>query len=266
MDSGISELNNFTQVPLFYGSKMPAIPWKKWVNKMPPEALQKYWFPKGIKRNKAILLSNNLAVLDFDNEEKYLIWKENNPSLANTLTVKTKRGYHCYFFVELGVFSVIGEDGIDIKTNGLVLLPPSRHEDGIYYEFINDNEIITVPDMDGLSVDFRVREYRVESNGILDGQAHESPIDRCVAATNLIEEISKLTKLIPYRNHFKAKCPFHNDKNPSLYVWHDHFFCYGDGCWANHKRDIVDLVMRQEGISIKEAIELILGEDDGRIT
>ena len=34
---------------------------------------------------------------------------------------------------------------------------------------------------------------------------------------------------IDVNRHGKALCPFHNDRNPSLFVDDDHYHCYGCG-------------------------------------
>ncbi len=46
-----------------------------------------------------------------------------------------------------------------------------------------------------------------------------------------------------------ARCPFHPDKNPSLYVANDHFYCFGCG----EHGDVIDFTAKHFGISGKNA-------------
>jgi hypothetical protein len=55
----------------------------------------------------------------------------------------------------------------------------------------------------------------------------------------------------PDRNR-KHCCPFHgggDERTPSLYVYHDHFHCYGCGEHGN----VLDWVMKRHDISVVEA-------------
>jgi len=75
-------------------------------------------------------------VLDFDLLELYQTWAAENPHLTGTLpTVKTGRGYHVYF--RSNYTKSVKLDGIDLKATGYVVAPPSVHESGVIYEWIN---------------------------------------------------------------------------------------------------------------------------------
>jgi CHC2 zinc finger len=64
-------------------------------------------------------------------------------------------------------------------------------------------------------------------------KAREYPIG------NLIESKRNMTK-----------CPFHTDKTASMYLKNNFFHCFG--CGANG--DTIDLLMRRDGLSFKEAV------------
>lgn len=55
-------------------------------------------------------------------------------------------------------------------------------------------------------------------------------------------------------------CPFHDDRNPSMKIYDDHFHCFG--CQVHG--DVIDFVSRLFGITLKEAIEKM--ENDFGIT
>ena len=79
--------------------------WKKKMNGLP-----KGW-PSITKENaKSYIKSSSkcvgiitgkvsgISVIDFDNEESYRIYKERFPKeFSEVITIKTKKGYHCYF-------------------------------------------------------------------------------------------------------------------------------------------------------------------------
>lgn len=46
-------------------------------------------------------------------------------------------------------------------------------------------------------------------------------------------------------------CPFHNDSNPSLNLYDDHFYCFGCG----EHGDVIDFVGKVFSLSPKEAAE-----------
>lgn len=48
-----------------------------------------------------------------------------------------------------------------------------------------------------------------------------------------------------------AKCPFHNDKTPSMDIRKNFYFCYGCGAHGNS----IDMVMKTQNLSFKEAIQ-----------
>ena len=52
-------------------------------------------------------------------------------------------------------------------------------------------------------------------------------------------------------NHQKALCPFHDDKNPSMWIKKNFYYCFS--CSANG--DVIDFVMRRDGLSFQEAVK-----------
>lgn len=61
---------------------------------------------------------------------------------------------------------------------------------------------------------------------------------------------------IEINRHGKALCPFHNDRNPSLYVADDHYHCYACGAHG----DVIDFTAKLFGLSLKEAAEKLMAD------
>ncbi len=72
---------------------------------------------------------------------------------------------------------------------------------------------------------------------------------------NIVDVVSSYIDLKKYGSGFKAVCPFHDDKNPSLTVSRskNYYHCFSCGAGG----DIFTFVQEIEGISFSEAIESI---------
>ena len=56
------------------------------------------------------------------------------------------------------------------------------------------------------------------------------------------------------------RCPFHEEKTPSMKIYPDGFYCFGCGAHG----DQVDFVRTMEGCSFREAAAMLGGHDDPR--
>lgn len=73
---------------------------------------------------------------------------------------------------------------------------------------------------------------------------------------SLIEKVvGHYLELIPTGDEYKAICPFHNEKTPSLSVVpsKEMFYCFGCGAGG----DVIDFVKKKEGVDFKEALQII---------
>src|SRR5687768_3932956 len=120
-------------IPCHAGTKVPAVPWKEWQTKMPPEELIRQWFRKAC--NLAIV-TTGLVVFDCDDPDKKDLVIEKCGETSHML--KTPRGgIHLGYRRRKGVelrnrVKIKGMD-IDIRTNGgLEMIPDSETEDGRY--------------------------------------------------------------------------------------------------------------------------------------
>ena len=56
---------------------------------------------------------------------------------------------------------------------------------------------------------------------------------------------------VEVNRHGKALCPFHNDRNPSLYVADDHYHCFACG----EHGDVIDFTAKLFGLKLYEAAQ-----------
>lgn len=79
------------------------------------------------------------------------------------------------------------------------------------------------------------------------GKAEGISPEKIVAARNY-----PLATLIQHRNYM-ARCPFHNDKSPSLDLRKNFYHCYG--CGANG--DVIDFIQKTRDVSFKQAVDIL---------
>ena len=61
---------------------------------------------------------------------------------------------------------------------------------------------------------------------------------------------------VEVNRHGKALCPFHNDRNPSLFVDDDHYHCYACG----EHGDVIDLTAKLFGLKLYEAAQKLASD------
>jgi len=76
-------------------------------------------------------------------------------------------------------------------------------------------------------------------------------IDEIKDRINIADLISEYVKLVPAGSNFRALCPFHNEKTPSMMISPDKkiFKCFGCGVGG----DIFEFIMKMEGLEFLEA-------------
>jgi DNA primase len=81
-------------------------------------------------------------------------------------------------------------------------------------------------------------------------------LDELRARTPLAPLIGRRVKLERAGRQWKACCPFHGEKTPSLYIWDDHYHCFGCGAHG----DAVSFIMQTEGAGFMEAVNRLAAE------
>lgn len=138
----------FSVIPLLPKSKKPAIvSWREFQKRLPTEEVLTSWFGNGSRNNIGIVTGaiSGLAVLDADSAEA-VEWCETN--LLQTPIVKTARGRHYYFKYRPGIRNSVNINGLKLDLRGdggYVVAPPSVHESGIDYEWIEGQGLDDLP-------------------------------------------------------------------------------------------------------------------------
>ena len=141
-------------IPLRYGDKRPLGEWKEFQHRKTTEGKMDAFFEGALKEknNLGVVcgeVSDNLFILDFDNEELYHRFFTKPDGLV---VVKTGRGYHVYFKAEhpvktLKIYDSEGREVITLKGEGsYVVAPPSLHPSGSHYRFVQHSEIQRLED------------------------------------------------------------------------------------------------------------------------
>lgn len=120
-------------VPCVDGTKVPAVRWKEYQTKLPPEELVRAWF--AVRRNIAIV-TTGMVLFDCDDPaqaDRVLAHCGDTPHRVRT----PRGGLHLGYRLPAGValtnrVRVLGL-GLDIRTaGGIEVIPPSRTEAGSY--------------------------------------------------------------------------------------------------------------------------------------
>ena len=145
---------------LQYGTKEPTGAWKQYQTQK-PSAEEFQCLMERVRnkeRNLAIVTGNisEIWVLDIDGEDganSLIELKKQHGEIPKTCTVKTGKGLHLYFkYPENATIRNAGSllHGIDVRgEGGYIVAPPSLHENGSEYSFINKttlDDIIDAPE------------------------------------------------------------------------------------------------------------------------
>lgn len=129
-------------LPLYPKGKKPICKWSD--ASTDHEQINKWW-NENPEYNLAILTGekSGVVVLDFDSEDVWQLCRRKG--LPDAPTVKTGRGYHLYCKYKPGLKTrskLLGINGFDIRTDGgIVVTPPSVHENGNIYTWLDENDL-----------------------------------------------------------------------------------------------------------------------------
>ena len=268
----------FSVIPCHLGTKIPKVKWGKYQKQLPTESELLRWFR--IPSNAAVVTgTNNLVVIDFDDINEYLRWSlwvatEGSPAarqiLFESYKVRTARGMHVYTRCTNDVKNLhFGK--IDVKgRGGLVTLPGSIHPSGAIYteyqtgEFPIWSKLEEVFPEETLKLKERVevpRKVLVDRDVVEYSTAQV--LDMEVGVN--IDEVKRSHKIEDYINDITftgdhwgvAKCPFHEDTNPSFWVDTERQLC---GCFSGCTTvplDVINLVARLNNLNNSDAIRYL---------
>lgn len=265
----------FSVIPCHLGSKIPKVKWGKYQKQLPTESELLRWFR--IPSNAAVVTgTNNLVVIDFDDINEYLRWSlwaatEGSPAARQILyeayKVRTARGIHVYTRCTSEIKNLhFGK--IDVKgRGGLVTLPGSIHPSGAIYteyqtgEFPIWSKLEEVFPEETLKLMERAEAPRkmLTDRDIIEYSTAEV-LDMEVGVN--VEEVKRSHRIEDYIDNITftgdhwgvAKCPFHEDTNPSFWVDTERQLCgCFSGCTAK-PLDVVNLYARLHNLNNSDAI------------
>ena len=133
--------NGFSVIPLMPRGKKPSINWAEYQKRYATDDELRKWFRNGSKNNIGIVTGeiSGIDVIDLDSQEAVQYAKDHDFSI--TPSVKTGKGFHCYYKHKDGVRNFQKRDdlpGIDLRGDGgYVVAPPSIHSSGTEYQWVD---------------------------------------------------------------------------------------------------------------------------------
>jgi putative DNA primase/helicase len=134
----------FSVIPLQQRGKKPALPsWREFQGRRATEEELNSWFGNGSCKNIGIIAGtiSELVILDADSAEA-VEWCEAN--LPQTPSVNTARGRHYYFRYKDGIRNSVNVNGMELDVRGeggYVVAPPSVHETGVSYLWVDGKSL-----------------------------------------------------------------------------------------------------------------------------
>jgi len=145
----------------------------------------------------------------------------------------------------------------DIKgIGGYVLIPPSIHPTGAAYGAMNEGPIMEIDELSQVLPDApappvpRARPTVQVAN--VSKLWPTTPIEEIRAGVSLLTLLPSAEQTGSH--WYMTKCPFHDDRNPSMWINTLEGIC---GCYSGctpKPLDVIDLYARLHGISIRDAI------------
>ena len=265
----------FSVIPVHLRSKQPKIKWGEYQHRLPTHDELIRWFK--VPSNGAVVTgTNNLVVIDFDSIQEYVTWSMwalSGPSTAQLILrdaykVRTSRGIHVYTRSSANVRN-LHYGKIDIKGHGgLVTLPGSIHPSGAIYTEYGGSTFPLWNDINDIlpswmTVDEKVyeapRPVVREDLSMLDKAA---VLDMPAMASVDLNELKRRYRIEDMLDGISftgdhwgvAKCPFHDDANPSFWIDTEKQLC---GCFSGCTAvplDSVNLFAKLHHLSNQEAI------------
>lgn len=276
----------YSVIPIGYKDKRPAFDalgwvgsygdegrpsWETYKNRQPRRDELETWFHAGPPHNLGIVTGyNNLVVIDFDVLAAYDLWHEwawetgGEPwqCVNFAYTVTTARGRHVYVRPETCCDSYMA-GCIDVKARwGYVLAPPSIHPSGALYAGGDGNvfPVGNVGDVFPLKPDpTPVLAHTVPAGDPYDAATEARDCGGMGVIAAIKERVTIADVLGLTKGARVIRCPLHNDRSPSFYIYSDgHFKCFGCGAHG----DVLDLVAMLRHVSQRDAI-VMLAEQAG---
>src|SRR5439155_18671309 len=85
--------------------------------------------------------------------------------------------------------------------------------------------------------------------------AYQDEVDRLKSSIAIEDLIARYVELYTSGQNYRARCPFHDDRNPSFVVYRQTqtFYCFG----CREHGDVLSFLMRQERLTFPEALNAL---------
>jgi len=267
------------------GRILPGGQWAQYQTALPTDKDLVRWFGGGFRNLGVVCGWNNLVVLDFETVEGWYTWQCR--AGIDTYSVITRRGVHVYLYSESRDVPNVHKRGeIDIQGPGrYVLGAGSVHPTGAVYMAMDASAAIrrvgSVYDVLPEAHEWEQEAAAVNvSSGPVPGLGAIAPAPASGAGDldpwasversgeDLITTIKRRFTLLSFFSDAEktessgrwwiARCPFHDDHNPSFWIDARRNLggCYA-GCGTN--MDVINFVARRHGLSNRGAIEYLRG-------
>lgn len=148
VDQGISV------IPLAGKRPYAHLRWKQYQHRLPNNLELRQWLTNDNFSSYGIIcgrVSGGLIVIDFDEPQLYQTFIANFPHLAQSYTVKTRRGFHIYLKTTFRVRSY-SFTNCDIKGEGGYVVGAGSQIDGIFYTTKVNNPVLQITYSDWQSI------------------------------------------------------------------------------------------------------------------
>jgi hypothetical protein len=210
---------------------------------------------------------SNLVVVDIDGDRErgFDLLRRNGIEFPATRMVQTGRGGVHLWFAHPGVFTpspgAVLKDGdlhIDVRGDGgYALVPPSLHENGQQYRFIEPFKR-PLPVLPEAMVRLLEKKQHRTARPTDDGKPTQNNTVQKILADVSIEQVIQghgvaLAKQSP--DCYRGLCPFHEDTKPSFVVTPSKglFHCFG----CNAAGNAIQFVQKIRGIGFAEATRFL---------
>lgn len=275
--------NGIGCIPLHADSKIAAIKWREYQNRLPTLRDLARWFDDSNSYNIGVICGGGLTVIDFDTQESYESWLLANgarmvcgAALSSTFTVRTRRGYHCYFWCYNEVRTQLAAlNNVDVKSNGGYVVGAGSVVDGHRYEIVNPGaSILFVNDISEVLPQCEIQSGTPHPIRVPMDTGHgaaitpSSKLYRGVIADikrslPLLSLVERYTPMRPSGDGcYIGSCPAHEDRHPSFRVVRDRCSCFVSGCKLHDDRamDSLEFYSRLHGITYRESCLILATE------
>ena len=170
-----------------------SIKWKRYQTMLPEIAMLEQWGKQPFNSYGIICgrVSQGIIVIDFDCPKLYTKYASQFTALANTYTVKTKRGYHIYLKTTFPVPSR-HFDNCDIKGDGGYVVGAGSIINGQYYTVYKQKPIQTIS----------YKQYTTLLEWF-SPKPKQLPLP-LTSSSNHVDLVKRYTKLVPEYNRNNA--------------------------------------------------------------